>query len=432
MHVPLTAFQLEIWISQILEPNSTVYNVGDYYEITGAVDAALLERAARIAVDEAGSLGARFVMGPDGAPVQELGPAEWDFDVLDLSDTRDPEAQALAWMRAQFDRPVDLTRGPLLTAALIKVSADRHFWYRRFHHILIDAHSFAALARRTADLYNSLQSGAPSTPNPFAPVTVAVEHERAYAAGRLCRADRDFWEKEVAEWPVTGRLKAAAPPAPLARHGGHHLPRPVVDAINEQSERLGVPPAHFQITAAALYLWQATEADEVTFGCSVSGRTTRKLRDVVAPMSNILPMRVAVEPDRSVRDTFRQADGRIRQALRHHRYRYEEFRRALSARPGPPEQHGVGPLVNILNFDRDLRFGAAKGVVHTLVTGPIPDLSFFFDARAVSEGAAIGVEANPANYSVEEAQRHADGLGLLVRQLASAEPEAAVRTVGRG
>ncbi|SPE61901.1 Dimodular nonribosomal peptide synthase [Streptomyces netropsis] len=432
MHVPLTAFQLEIWISQILEPTSTVYNVGDYYEITGVVDGELLERAARITVDEAGSLGARFVTAPDGAPTQELAPAEWDFDVLDLSGAADPEAEALAWMRAQFDRPADLTRGPLLAAALIKVSADRHFWYRRFHHILLDAHSCAALARRTAELYNALRSGAPAAPNPFEPVTAALEHDRAYIAGRLSRADRGFWEQEAAVWPVTGRLKAEAPPAPVARNGAHHLPRSVVDAVHEQSERLGVTPAHFQITAAALYLWQATEAEEVTFGCSVAGRPTRKLRDVIAPMANILPMRVAVEPDRSVRDAFRAADGRIRQALRHHRYRYEEFRRALSARPGYPAQHGVGPLVNILNFDRDLRFGSAKGVVHTLVTGPIPDLGLCIDSRSGSEGATICVEANPANYSAEETQRHADGLGLLIGQLASADPATALGVLSRG
>ncbi|MFI1252236.1 condensation domain-containing protein [Streptomyces netropsis] len=428
----MTAFQLEIWISQILEPSSTVYNVGDYYEITGAVDGALLERAARTAVDEAGSLGARFVTAPDGAPAQELASAEWDFDVLDLSGTPDPEAEALAWMRAQFDRPVDLTRGPLLAAALIKVSDDRHFWYRRFHHILLDAHSCAVLARRTADLYNSLHSGTSSSPNPFEPVTTALEHDRAYRTGRLARTDRDFWEQEATVWPVTGRLKADAPPAPVARNGEHVLPRSVIDAIHEQSERLGVSPAHFQITAAALYLWQATEAEEVTFGCSVAGRPTRKLRDVIAPMANILPMRVAVEPGRSVGDTFQQADGRIRQALRHHRYRYEEFRRALSARPDHPAQQGVGPLVNILNFDRDLHFGAAKGVVHTLVTGPIPDLGFCFDSRSGSEGTAICVEANPANYSAEETQRHADGLGLLVGELASVDPATALRALGRG
>ncbi|MFB6602795.1 condensation domain-containing protein [Streptomyces noursei] len=424
MRVPLTAGQLEIWISQILEPVGTAYNVGDYYEITGVLDPALLQQAARTAVDEAGSLGARFVTEADGTPVQQLAPAEWDFEVLDLSGEPDPDARALAWMRADLARPVDLTTGPLLGAALIKVSADRHLWYRRVHHIVADGHGLAALARRTADLYNALHDGTPPEPHPFEPVTVAVEQDRAYAAGRTYRSDQEFWAQEAAAWPATGRLSAEAPPASAALQGRHHLPTSAVTAVQEQSERLAVPSAHFLIAATALYLRQATGADEVTFGCSVGGRSTRALRGVVAPLANILPLRVTVDPHASVGEAFAHADGRIRQAMRHHRYRYEEFRRALAVAAGPAEPPGVGPLVNVVNFDRDLRLGAARGSVRTLNTGPVPDLSLFFDVRSPREGTTVSVEANPATYSAAEADRHAEGLGRLVVALAAADPAA--------
>ncbi|WP_327227881.1 condensation domain-containing protein [Streptomyces platensis] len=428
MQSPLTAGQLEIWISQVLEPSSPVYNVGDYYEITGAVDAKLLEAAARTAVDEAGSLGARFLVATDGTPYQELGPAEWSFEFLDMSERPDPDAEAVAWMRAEMARPVDLTCGSLLAGALIKVSRDRHFWYRRFHHIITDGHGTAAVARRTAALYHSMHTGSPCEPNPFAPVTAAVEHDRAYRAGRMYAADREFWEQVALDWPATGRLRADAPPAPVTLQYSHHLPRQVVDAVRAQSERLEVSTARFLITAAALYLWQVTGADEVTFGCSATSRPTRLLRNVVAPMANLLPFRVLVEPERSVTDTFRRTDRQIGQALRHHRYRYEEFRRTLAA---APEQHSVGPVVNIVNFDRDLRFGPATGVVRTLVTGPIPDLGLYFDVHSEHAGTSVCVEANPANYTAEEAARHAEGLGGLVRELAGVDPGLPVRALGR-
>ncbi|MGK5638358.1 condensation domain-containing protein [Streptomyces sp. URMC 126] len=430
MRVPLTAGQLEIWISQILEPAGTPYNVGDYYEITGALDAALLERAARIAVDEAGSLGARFVTDPDGTPVQELRPAEWEFEVLDMTGSPEPDGRAVAWMRADLARPVDLTTGPLLGAALIKVSADRHLWYRRVHHIVADGYGQAAIARRTAVLYNALLSGSAAEPPPFEPITAAVEHDRAYAAGRTYCSDREFWAKEAAAWPATGRLHEEAPPASAALHARHHLPASAVEAAGRQSERLGIPPAHFLIAATALYLRQVTGADEVTFGCSVAGRPTRVLRGVVAPLANILPVRVAVEPDASVRDAFLLVDGRVRQAMRHHRYRYEEFRRVLSA-AGPAVPVGVGPLVNVVNFDRDLIFGTARGAVRTLSTGPVPDLSLFFDVGSPGEGTTVCVEANPANYAPEQADRHAGDLGRLIVDLAVADPGSPVPVPAR-
>ncbi|WP_264482834.1 condensation domain-containing protein [Streptomyces pinistramenti] len=423
----MTASQLEIWISQIFEPASPVYNVADYYEITGAVDADLLERAARDAVDDAGSLGARFLVAADGTPYQELCPAQWSFEVLDMSGRPDPDGEAVAWMRAEMARPVDLTRGSLLAGALIKVSADRHLWYRRFHHIVTDGHGTAAVARRTADLYQAKVTGVPAEPNPFGPVGAAVEHDRAYRAGRLYEADREFWERIAVNWPTAGRLRADAPPAPATLQSTHLLPPPVVDSVEAQSARLDVSTARFLITAAALYLWRATGADEVTFACSATGRPTRALRQVAAPMANLLPFRVAVEPERTVAETFRWMNTRVGQALRHHRYRYEEFRRLLA---DGAERPGVGPVVNVINFARELRFGEATGVVHTLVTGPIPDLGLYFDVLSDRAGTRVGVEANPANYTAQEAAGLVDGLGELVRELAEIDPAAPVRTLG--
>ena len=37
----LTSGQLAIWFAQNIDPKSPAYNIGEYYEITGAIDAAL-------------------------------------------------------------------------------------------------------------------------------------------------------------------------------------------------------------------------------------------------------------------------------------------------------------------------------------------------------------------------------------------------------
>ncbi len=65
-------------------------------------------------------------------------------------------------MRTDLARPIELTSGPLFGFALFKASADRFFWYARYHHIVMDGFSMWLVARRLAGIYTQL-SAAPVT-----------------------------------------------------------------------------------------------------------------------------------------------------------------------------------------------------------------------------------------------------------------------------
>ena len=46
----LSAAQLGVWVAQKLDPNSPIFNLGQYVEIRGSVDSEQLERALRQAI----------------------------------------------------------------------------------------------------------------------------------------------------------------------------------------------------------------------------------------------------------------------------------------------------------------------------------------------------------------------------------------------
>jgi hypothetical protein len=111
--LPLTMAQVGIWYAQQIDPANPVYNTGEYLEIAGEVDAAVLERALQAVVEEAETLRVRIAEDGD-AFWQVLDPDPvLTLPVLDLSARADAEDAALAAMRADLALPVDPRQGPL-------------------------------------------------------------------------------------------------------------------------------------------------------------------------------------------------------------------------------------------------------------------------------------------------------------------------------
>src|SRR3954468_11888526 len=72
--LPLSDAQLGIWFAQTIDPSSPAFNLAEYLEIAGPIDAAFFETALRQVVDETETLRVRFVTTPDG-PRQIIGAA---------------------------------------------------------------------------------------------------------------------------------------------------------------------------------------------------------------------------------------------------------------------------------------------------------------------------------------------------------------------
>lgn len=95
---PLSAAQAGIWVAQMLEPHSPVFNVGKYIEILGPVDPGRFETALRQVVAETDALHLR-VIETDNGPRQyiKVDPG-WIMPYIDVSAEDDPQAVAETWM----------------------------------------------------------------------------------------------------------------------------------------------------------------------------------------------------------------------------------------------------------------------------------------------------------------------------------------------
>ncbi|WP_423834092.1 amino acid adenylation domain-containing protein [Streptomyces manipurensis] len=410
--LPLSAAQRGIWYGHQLDPSGRRYAIAEYFDIRGPVDPEAFGAAWRRVVDETEALRLRFTEEADGPRQFVADSVDATVDVVDVSLLPDPAGSALGRMRADLDRPVELSQGPLHTILLFKVSADRWQWYFRFHHAALDGHSGATVVRRVAEVYSALVAGEPVRSAESLPLRGLLDEEAGYRASDSFTADREYWRARLEGLPdpvtlAKGPAGPAEEPARCSTQLGADLQRRLTDSTGRALPTL-------LLTAVAAYLHRITGAQDLVLGLPVTARPGPG-SGAAGMVSNLLPLRLTVTSGTSCADLARHVLSRARDALRHQRYRYEDMRRdqRLSLEDGTL----VGPVVNYLPFSYDHGFGGHPMTSHNLAGGLVEDLSVTVYDRGEGQGLRVDLDAS-ALYTREDLLTHQRGLLRVLRAMA--------------
>lgn len=392
--LPLTAGQQLVWLAQRLAPTSPGYNAAECVEIHGRLDVSSFEHAVRATVAEADALNV-CVVEEDGSTAQvPRSTTDWPFPVLDLSGESDPLAAAHRWMATDLAEPVDMTTGPLFGHTLFVLGPERHLWYHRCHHIALDGYGFFLVAQRVAQVYTAPAD----TGRWFGALRGVVEADHAYQRSARRELDGRFWQNRFADRPPTPSLtdRIAGPGGRMLRRSTA-LPEDVTAGLLLLARRGGVSWAELVLAVVARQVHHRTGANEIVLGSSVMGRLGSPAARTPAMIANVVPVRVPVRAGDDLL-TVAGSVGREMLAIRPHtRYRGEHLRRDLRLLGG--ERRLYGPVVNVLPFDYDLRFGSGRGFARNLSTGPhgIEDIVINLHVRS-NQPPELDLDANPGCY----------------------------------
>ena len=420
--LPLSDAQLGIWFAQTLDASNPTYNLGEYLEIRGPIDAALFEAALRHVVNEAEALRVRFVSGADG-PRQIIGSApDWAMSFIDVSAAASPQAAAERWMKADLAKPIDVTHGPLFGYALFKAAPDRFLWYSRYHHIVADGVGLALVARRVAEVYTALVAGPTVDSSAFGSLVALLEDDAAYRSSERFEQDRQYWTDCLADLPERASLsdRRQLKSRGFIRHTGW-LPSATLTQLQSLAGRTGVSLPQVVTAAAAIFVHRLTGAQDIVLDVPLTARMTPIARRTPGMASNVLPVRLAVRPNMTVAELVAETTRRMRHVIRHQRYNIANLRRDVG-RGG--DQRAFGPTVNFMPFDYDFHFDGHPVTARNLSAGPVEDLSIALYDRSDSSEVQIDFDGNTALYSPD---RLADlQQRFLVLLAAIADPERAI------
>ena len=395
----LMAAQLGIWYAQQLGLDDPVYNMGEYLEIHGDLDVGLFEAALRRTMSEAEAGHLRFC--GDGAALRQYVDSsdDWPLHLIDVSSAADPCAAAEEWMWMDMRHPVDPWNGPFFTHAVLKVAPDRFFWYQRGHHIAFDAFSGSLIATRQAQVYTSLLAGQLQKKGGLGRLSVLLDADSSYRASASYNRDREFWLDVLSDSPEI--ISVSGQRAPKARH----FPVRHMEDIGAggaadlklAARRLKTSFTGLVVSAAAAYLHLGTGAEDVVIGLPVLGRAG-KHRSIPGMAANVLPIRLKVDHGTSLKELVWQASEKIRDALRHQRYRHEDMLRDLRRVDGGSL---YGLLVNVISFDYAIRFGDCTAIAHSLASGPVGDIRISVFDWSADGSVQITFDTNRDLYSEE-------------------------------
>ncbi|WP_460061742.1 amino acid adenylation domain-containing protein [Streptomyces sp. YKOK-I1] len=421
---PLPAAQEAVWTGQRLDPDSPAYNTAEYLHVYGPVDTAAFDTALHHVVAETEALNVVYGADARGRPWETPAPADgWRLHTADLTTAPHPRAAALAWMHQDLARPVDLAHGPLFGHALLRIAHEEYLWYHRVHHIALDGYGLSLVARRVAEVYTALATGAPVGDSGFGTLASVREEERAYRESAAFARDRAYWTGRFADRPpVATPAGRTALPAPAFHRRTADLGAERTEALRTAARELKVTWSEILLAVTAARLHRATGAPEIVLSLPAMGRLGSVSLRVPCMVRNILPLRVPVTDRDSPRDLAGRISCELRAALPHQRYRYERLRRDLRLVGG--RRRLSGPGVNIMPFAYDLRFAGHRSTVHNVSAGPVDDLSVNVYDRSEGTGLRLAVDAHPGLYAEADVTAFRDGLLDLLDRAVTAPDRA--------
>ena len=330
---PLSLAQQRLWFLSQLEPSSVVYNVPMVLQITGDLVIEALQWSWHEIIQRHESLRTSFSTFEEQAVQVIHENRAFPLPRVELNhlpaEIRAREVHQLAALEGQS--PFDLTQGPLIRATLLLVQPQEHVLLLTYHHIIMDGWSRGILMQELQTLYTAFLAGHPS---PLAALPIqyadfAVWQRRWLQSplntdGTGTQAQNEaptrtrleeqiaYWQRQLAGPLPTLELPTASPrPAVQTFHGAHrsiHLPEPLMDELQELSQREGVTLFMTLLASFQVFLARLSGHEDLLVGTPSAGRNRAEIEPIIGFFVNTLVLRT----DLSGNPTFRELLGRVK------------------------------------------------------------------------------------------------------------------------
>ncbi|MDI2591032.1 amino acid adenylation domain-containing protein [Pseudomonas sp. 681] len=358
---PLTAAQRDIWLDQLRAGDSPLYNIGGYVELSGRIDAGLIQRAVECLVEKHDALRTRLVpgAGADGLPLQRFArriPVQ--VPLYDFADRPDPQAAAQALMQQQMALPYTLEHGPLFRFFLVRLSNRHHLLGTQAHHLILDGWGFGQMLQSLGGIYSALERGVQVEMSAPSYVDFIRDDARYHGSDRHTR-DQAYWLDKYRTLPE---------PLLVPRHrnqqvqSSNTLVLPFPTALHECMKRLArtcqASAFHVLLAAMQVYFSRTAQRDECVFGLPILNRSNARFKSTLGLFTQVSAVRFDFAGELSFGELIRAIRDVLKQDFRHQRLPLSEMNRALGLLREDRSQL-FDLSVSYEQDDHDYRYGEA-------------------------------------------------------------------------
>jgi hypothetical protein len=365
--VPLTYTQQARWTAfSVIGMDRNTRTCAVARRLSGRLDVGCLRKSFNELVRRHEALRTRIVVTPDG-PVQQIdASAQYELPVFTLADRpATAKAEARDLVEEFVNEPVDMTRGPLFGARLIKLSDSDHVLVMAADHMIADGMSMLLLLSDVWVTYaqelEGLPSSLPETRVQFGDYAVWqfktsslwLKKHSTYWGQRFVGASRLELPSDTTEEPGVSSRGAWS-------RQEIWFDSDLRTRLSHIAHRQGSTLAMCVLAAYGAVLLRSSNKRALAIGLMTAGRPRTELHHTVGFFASTLYLRLESSADDDFAEFLRRVTGEYRAALEHHDFgllplvmskcpfnQYATFhwnadtRRSTCARPPGAHAHGA-------------------------------------------------------------------------------------------
>ncbi|HHX14470.1 MAG TPA: amino acid adenylation domain-containing protein, partial [Clostridiales bacterium] len=341
---PLSPIQKNIYVQSFLDPSGLAYQMPGAFRLNEAPDLERLNRAFSALINEDDNFRTAFIQQNDGVYAHIAQELPFAIEIL--------QAPTFEDAYQKFLKPFDLSKAPLLKAALWEESPDRPVLFIDMHHIISDGISTPIMLKRLSAHYGDAGSSPLTEPTlTYKDYTWHVENTNASADP----ADHEYWQNCLLPLPQPLDLPLDfARPAAFDYKGGRisfQIPAALSRKIDAYCEQHEITSFMFFASVFGILLSKLSGQDDLLIGVPVSYRERAELADVCGPLMGTLPLRL--NPTGPLDDYFRSIRDRTLGMMDHKHFSLDEILSMLDI----PRDLSRNPLYQALFSLRPINAG---------------------------------------------------------------------------
>ncbi|EMH5497955.1 amino acid adenylation domain-containing protein [Serratia nevei] len=347
--LPLSFAQQRLWFLTQLEGLSETYHIPLALSLRGELDLPAWRQSLDALYARHEALRSRFVT-VEGQPQAHILPADaLPLTVHDLRGRQDAQSQARQLAQRLTEAPFDLTQGPLVRAALIRLADEEHLFLLTCHHIISDGWSTGILLRELGALYGAFRR---SDVDPLPPLTLQYPDyaawQRRYLTPERLAAQAQYWRETLSDAPALLTLPTDRPRPTVQSFSGGEVPIAIdaelTQALRQFSRQHGGTLFMTVLAAWSLVLARMAGQQELVIGTPEANRGRLETESLVGFFVSTLALRIDLRDDPDLPTLIARIRHAVLAARENRDLPFEQVVELVN----PPRHLGYTPLFQVM------------------------------------------------------------------------------------
>lgn len=336
-YYPAWPGQVRLFTLQEIDPGSVVYNMSSIYTIEGRLDRSRLERAFNMVIQRHETLRTCFTSVNNEIMMKVLPEVPFQLEYGEMDSEEGIEKRA-----AEFIRPFDLRKAPLLRAKLWTINEEKHVLMYDMHHIITDGVGGNVLIQNLAAFY----AGEELPPLQIQYKDFAVWQKDLLESEQVKHHEEYLLEVFSGELPVLN-LPTDYPRPSIKSTVGSTAYLTIEQDLTGRLRKLALETEStlYMVVLTAFYtlLYKYSGQEDIIVGSPAAGRPNVELEEIIGLFINNIVMRNYPKGTKPFKEFLQEIKTSSLGAIEHQEYQFDQLIEKLNL----PKDLSRNPLFDI-------------------------------------------------------------------------------------